>query len=164
MGWLWTCDSIADMDSTPFSVKQTDFHFHMANLTENIIQLIVEMAADEPITWEDAFVEGALRIVRFLDWEGQRVLATLDRTARRSVRFATFVAWEQSHPLHAFAASARVCLQTLFPPCSSRLRTLRHPLHSPGLAGGFRQAEKFFFVVALVENFVLPLLDACLAA
>ena len=62
------------------------------------------------------------------------------------------------------AASAGVCLQTLFPPCGSRLRTLRRPLHSPGLAGGFRQAEKFCHVVALVENFILPLPDAGLAA
>ena len=88
------------------SLKQTVFRselsFRMANLPENAIQLIFEMAAEEPITWEDAFVEGSLRIVRFLDWEGQRVLATLDRTARCSLRFATLVAWEQAHPLHAF--------------------------------------------------------------
>ena len=62
------------------------------------------------------------------------------------------------------AASVGVFLQTPFPPCSSRWRTLQRPLHSPELAGGFRQAEKFYYVVALVENFVPPLRDACLAA
>ena len=62
------------------------------------------------------------------------------------------------------AASARVCLQTPFPPCSSRSRTLRRPLHSPGLAGGFRQAVKFYYVVALVVNFALPFPDSWLSA
>ena len=32
-----------------------------------------------------------------------------------------------------------LCLQTPFPPCCSRLRTLRRPLRSPGLAGGIRR-------------------------
>ena len=57
-----------------FSLKQALFRsvlsVRMANLPDNAIQIILEMAAEEPATWEDAFAEGYLRIFRFLEWEG----------------------------------------------------------------------------------------------
>ena len=74
----------------------------MANLPDEAIQIILEMAAEEPATWEDALAEGSLRIYRFLDWQSQRVLGTLDRTAQRSVRFVFLVGLEVRHPLHAY--------------------------------------------------------------
>ena len=65
---------------------------------------------------------------------------------------------------HKSAASAGVNLQTPFPPCCSRLRTLRRLLHAPGLAGGFQQAVKSFCVVTFAVNLFPTHLVACLAA
>ena len=78
----------------------------MANLPDEAIQIILEMAAEEPwsgpATWEDALAEGNLRIYRFLDWQSQRVFWTLNRTALRAARFAFLVGLEVRHPLHAY--------------------------------------------------------------
>ena len=93
------------MESTPSHSSDQPFQIPMANLPEHVIELIVEMASDDPVSWEDAVIEGSLRIVRFLDFGEQRILATLDRTARRTVQFAKRVAWEPSHPFHGFCWS-----------------------------------------------------------
>ena len=63
----------------------------MAALPEHVVALIVEMISGGPVSWEDAVTDGGLRIIRFHAFEEQRILATVDRTARRMVLLATRV-------------------------------------------------------------------------
>ena len=61
------------------------------------------------------------------------------------------------------AASAGVSLQTPFPPFWSRSGMLRRSPYAPGLAGGFQQAVKSFFVIHFAVDLAFLGLVACLA-
>ena len=52
----------------------------MAALPEHVVALIVEIISGDPVSWEDAVTEGGLRIIRFHDFEEQRILVTVDRS------------------------------------------------------------------------------------
>ena len=65
---------------------------------------------------------------------------------------------------HKSPASAGVCLQTPFPPFWSRSGTLRRSLCAAGLAGGFQQAVKSFFVIHFAVDLAFLGLVVCLAA
>ena len=58
----------------------------------------------------------------------------------------------------------RVRPWTPFPSCFTRWLTLRRLLRCSGLAGGFRQAKKFCYVVAFEVNLAFPSQDVCLVA
>ena len=79
LGWLLATDSVSRLGEPTFSLKLPAFLWSMPTLPEHVVALFVEMISEDPVSWEDAVTEGGLRIIRFLAFEEQRILATVDR-------------------------------------------------------------------------------------
>ena len=91
LDWLLATDSVSRLGVLTFSLKLPAVLGAMAALPEHVVALIVEIISGGPVSWEDAVTEGGLRIIRFYAFEEQRILATVDRTARRMVLHGTRV-------------------------------------------------------------------------